>query len=129
MPENTQSGSRILVVEDEFYLADDLRALIGRTGAHVVGPVPTADQARGLIESDERVDAVLLDINLRGSTAYDLADQLQASDVPFAFVTGYDRSVLPARFADTPTVHKPMNAEKLDLLLATLLPATVPAAR
>ena len=129
MPGNDQTGSRILVVEDEYYLADDLRALIGRTGADVLGPVPTADQARSLIEGAERVDAVLLDINLRGSTAYELADQLRASDVPFAFVTGYDRSVLPARFADTPTVHKPMNAEKLDALLATLLPATVTAAR
>ena len=129
MPENNQSGSRILVVEDEYYLADDLRSLIGETGADVVGPVPTVEQARSLIESDERIDAVLLDINLRGSMAYELADLLLATSVPFAFVTGYDRSMLPARFVDTPTVDKPMDESKLDALLAALLPASLAASR
>lgn len=121
------AGSRILIVEDEYYVADDLRSLLGGSGVEVVGPVPTADDARAMIAGSDRLDAVLLDINLRGDMAYDLADELAAGQVPFAFVTGYDRSVLPDRFAQSHAVRKPVEQADLETLLSTLLrPAASP---
>lgn len=122
MSQEWNAGARILVVEDEYYVADDLRVLLGKAGMEVLGPVPTVGQARDLIGEDDRVDAVLLDINLRGDMAYDLADELRAGRVPFAFVTGYDRSVLPDRFADSPAMSKPLKADQLGSLLSRLLP-------
>ncbi|WP_419808338.1 hypothetical protein [Sphingomonas sp.] len=70
------------------------------------------------------IDAVLLDINLRCDMAYDPADELRADDIPFAFVTGYDRSVLPDRFARLPAAPKPLGAEQLVALLFSLLRPT-----
>ena len=113
MTAGSLSGSRILVVEDEYYLADDARATLAAIGAEVVGPVPTVDEASALIEGEGRIDGVLLDVNLRGEMAFDVADTLQARGVPFAFVTGYDRAALPERFSATPALGKPVLSEQL----------------
>ena len=107
------SGSRILVVEDEYYLADDARYTLLQVGAEVVGPVATVDAASALIRAEERIDGVLLDVNLRGEMAFDVADALQARGIPFAFVTGYDRTSLPKRFAAAPMLGKPVSPERL----------------
>ena len=122
------SGSRILVVEDEYYLADDARATLSKAGAEVIGPVPTADEASALIEADGGIDGVLLDVNLRGEMAFDVADALQARGVPFAFVTGYDRVALPDRFAATPALAKPVRPEQLVNLFERLAPGPRTAA-
>ncbi len=113
MVSGTLSGSRILVVEDEYYLADDARSVLSGVGAEIVGPVPTADEAAAFIEADSAIDGVLLDVNLRGEMAFDVADALQARGVPFIFVTGYDRAALPERFASVPSLGKPVDPDQL----------------
>ena len=113
MEPGTLSGSRILIVEDEYYLADDARSTMSRVGADVVGPVPTVDEAKALLDDDGKIDGALLDVNLRGEMVYAVADVLQERGVPFVFVTGYDRGALPDRFADTPTLMKPVDGEQL----------------
>lgn len=107
------AGSRILVVEDEYFLADDARFALQEVGADIVGPVPTVAEAGALIENDQQIDLVLLDVNLRGEMAFGLADILQGREIPFAFVTGYDRSVIPERFSGTPSLNKPVDAGQL----------------
>ena len=85
MASEVLAGSRILVVEDEYYLAEDARSILSEVGAEVLGPVPTVDEAKVLIEAAGRIDGVLLDANLRGEMAFDVADVLQARNIPFAF--------------------------------------------
>ena len=114
------AGSRILVIEDEYYLADDARATLSRVGADVVGPVPTVAEAKALIDADSQIHGVLLDVNLRGEMAFEVADLLQTRGIPFAFVTGYDRVALPERFAATPTLGKPVDPERLTKLFEQL---------
>ena len=38
-------GARVLVVEDEYYIADDLRRALEAAGAEVVGPFSTIEKA------------------------------------------------------------------------------------
>ena len=102
------AGSRILIVEDEYYLADDARSLLSAAGAEVLGPVPTIAAASALIEAEPTIDCVLLDVNLRGEFAFDMADDLDRRAIPYVLVTGYDRSALPDRFTDKPTLRKPV---------------------
>jgi len=52
---------RILVVEDEYFSAEELREALHRLGAEVVGPVPTGEAALALLKS-EPIDAAVLDI-------------------------------------------------------------------
>jgi DNA-binding NtrC family response regulator len=120
MVTNPLSGSRMLIVEDEYYLADDARDALIEVGAEVVGPVATVSDARALIAADGAIDGVLLDVNLRGEMAFGVADELSARGIPFAFVTGYDRSILPERFAGAASVEKPVRAEQLVRTFKTL---------
>lgn len=120
MASEVLAGARILVVEDEYYLADDACSIFSQVGADVAGPVPTVDEATAKIESDERIDCVLLDVNLRGEMAFDLADMLKTRGVPFAFVTGYNRAALPDRFAATPALGKPVDPARLIKLFEKL---------
>jgi CheY-like chemotaxis protein len=107
------AGSRVLIVEDEYFLADDARSILSDVGAEVLGPVASVSAARDFIESGAGIDGVLLDVNLRGEMAFEIAERLQTRAIPFAFVTGYDRMALPDRFADVPRLEKPVRPEQL----------------
>lgn len=112
---------RVLVVEDEYFLADDMARALRSLGAEVVGPAPTRTKALALLASGERVDAAVLDINLRGEAVFPVAEALTTRGVPFVFATGYDQSQVPASFQDVPRWEKPFDAGKLATMLPRLL--------
>lgn len=113
MTEHVLSGCRILVVEDEFLLADLLAEELEHAGAEVIGPASTIEEATSLIESAGRIDGALLDVNLGGRMAFGIADMLRNGDIMFAFTTGYDPGTLPERFADVPRLCKPLHVSRL----------------
>lgn len=88
----------ILVLEDEYLLAQELcDALIDR-GAVVLGPAASVAKGLALIQKADRLNGAILDIHLRGEPNFSLADDLLARNVPFVFSTGYDASMIPHRF-------------------------------
>ena len=99
-------GRSVLVVEDDFLIADDLRRSLESCGAGVRGPVPDVAGALGLIE-EEAPDLAVLDVNLGEATAYPVADRLRALGVPFVFATGYDRPSIAAPYRDVALCEKP----------------------
>lgn len=109
---------RVLVVEDEYFIADDISRALIRHGAEVVGPVPTVEEARALLAS-HALDLAVLDINLRGELVYSLVDELNRRGVPMVFATGYDTAAIPAEHGAIPAWSKPFDYEAL----ADLLPA------
>ncbi|MGP9821897.1 response regulator [Salinarimonas sp. NSM] len=113
---------RVLVVEDEYFIADDLAQALAAEGAEVVGPVGDAREALELI-ARERIDRAVLDINLRGELVFDVASALKARGVPFVFATGYGGNVVPNGLDDVPRWEKPFDATSLARFLATGLPA------
>lgn len=100
------SGRRILVVEDEYFIATDIKKALVAEDAIVVGPVGQLDRALALM-SRQPVDAAVLDVNLVKATTYAIADCLRASDTPWVFVTGYDGWSMPPEYRDTPRLAKP----------------------
>jgi CheY-like chemotaxis protein len=107
------AGSSILIVEDEYFIANDARSALSDVGANVLGPVASVDDARRMIDACPAIDGVLLDINLRGEMAFTLADTLLERGIPFAFVTGYDREAIPPRFAKAASLLKPVDHKLL----------------
>jgi DNA-binding response OmpR family regulator len=103
---------RILLVEDEYFLADELSQAMNASGLTVVGPAPTVAAAKKLLDA-EHVDAAVLDINLRGEMIFSLAAALRERGVPFLFATGYDSGVIPDEYADVPHVQKPFDTDAL----------------
>lgn len=124
--EHDLAGCRILVAEDEYLIADDIREALTDAGVEVLGPVATVEEAASLIAADPRIDAALLDINLRGTQIFAVADTLLERGVPFVFVTGYDRWAIPERFNDTPRLEKPIKVRQIAALLAPLVAAGAP---
>jgi CheY-like chemotaxis protein len=121
MSEQTLQGARILVVEDEYFLADDLSRTLAEAGAEVIGPAASIEDATALIADATRIDVALLDVNLRGDMVYPIADALRARGVPFVFATGYDQWALPERFSDAPRVEKPFKGYKVAAVLGPLV--------
>lgn len=111
---------RILLVEDEYFLADDLAHALRREGAEVIGPVGTLAEAARMIEC-ERFDCAILDMNLRGDMAYPLADRLEQAGTPFLIATGYNSASLLERFAGLPRVEKPFNPAQVVAAIPAIL--------
>ena len=65
MPTSTRSAPRILLVEDDYFVAIDLEDGLRDAGMQVLGPVPTAEEALALARSGHPVLAVM-DIRLAG---------------------------------------------------------------
>ena len=101
-------GLRVLIVEDEYYLADDLTVELRRQGAVVIGPVGTIEEAREQVEQTA-FDCAILDMNLRGDMAFPVADRLQEAGIPYVIATGYNSVSMPERFKDVTRVEKPFD--------------------
>jgi DNA-binding response OmpR family regulator len=100
------AGKRILVVEDDYLIASDLRRQLVAASAEVIGPVADVEGACRLIEAD-LPDAAVLDVDLNGRWSLPLADRLALAGVPHIFVTGYDAQILPDAYRATPRLTKP----------------------
>ncbi len=117
------AGLRILVLEDDFYLATDLQNALEAAGALIVGPFSDEASAEESLRQAQP-DCALLDLNLGSGPAYDLPRLLQGKNVPFAFVTGYDPVAITAEFADVPCTQKPIAARiAVDLAQRLMGPA------
>jgi DNA-binding response OmpR family regulator len=112
-------GRAVLIVEDDFYLADDTREVIEEAGATVVGPVNTAEEALSLLDR-ERADCAVVDVNLGSGPSFVLASVLQTRGIPFVFLTGYDPDVIPAGFRGIPCLQKPIDPRKVLVALGRL---------
>lgn len=111
-------GRRILVVEDEYMIADDLTCELAQAGAEVVGPAGSLPQAVALLKQAEPLDAAVLDVNLRELLAFPLIDELLERQVKVLICTGYDDAMIPERYRGLPRCEKPVLPRKL---LAALL--------
>lgn len=118
MPELSPSAARVLVVEDEYMLADALADGLTALGVQVVGPVGGLEEALALAAESE-LDGAILDINLGGETVFPLADALVARGVPYVFATGYGRDSIPEPYRGAPILSKPVDVAALKSLLET----------
>lgn len=103
---------RILLLEDDYYLATDACEWLKEAGAEVVGPVGNSKQALELL-GKERVDAAVLDINLGSGPEFDVPRHLQQQQIPIVFATGYDASSVPDEFKQSQRVEKPFRKSQL----------------
>lgn len=123
MPDLTLRHCRVLVVEDEYMLADELRLELAEAGATVLGPVGTVKDAVAIIEAEADMDGAILDANLRGEMAFPVADLLMERGVPLVFTTGYDSAVFPARFEHIVRCEKPVSMKRVTQAIGRVMHA------
>ncbi|WFU13058.1 response regulator (plasmid) [Rhizobium sp. CB3090] len=104
-------GSRVLVVEDEPFIAMELTSALKAGGFDVLGPV---DDALDLIE-EFRPDAALLDVNLRGESVTPVAMELISLKVPYLIVSAFTEEELARDefLARVPNLGKPTNLKRM----------------
>jgi DNA-binding response OmpR family regulator len=111
---------RVLVVEDDYFIASDVRDSLEEMGCDVVGPYATIEEATAAMES-ESLDAAVLDVNLSGDAVYPLAGKLMGRRVPLLFVTGYSPEIISQKFAAVPRLTKPIMPRQLQKAVALLI--------
>jgi len=114
--EATSKRQRILIVEDEPFIALALEAMLLELGFDVAGSAAQISAALELI-GRERIDGAILDVNLGSQRIDPVADILAARACPFFFTTGYAISGLPARHAGRAVLQKPFGLEQLVTVL------------
>lgn len=108
MVEQILAATRVLIVEDEYALADELSYELSRVGAVVIGPAGNLQGALDLVKSEIEIGLAVLDVNLRGEAVFPVADLLAERGIPMVFATGYDALSIPPRFAHIATFIKPV---------------------
>ncbi len=116
-------GHRVLVVEDEELISMMLVDVLEEFGATTLGPAVTVADALTLLAQGGATLA-LLDLSLKGESAYPVADRLVEAGVPFAFLTGYGLGHLEPRYAGAPLVTKPFGPAQLEETLMRLVGAS-----
>jgi DNA-binding response OmpR family regulator len=111
----------VLIVEDEFLIAMDLKQMLEEDGWRVMGPVATVGAALRLLEG-ELPSVALLDVNLRNELVTPVAESLKERGVPFAVASAFEK---PDRIggevlAGAPNVGKPTVERRLLAALAQL---------
>jgi CheY-like chemotaxis protein len=106
------------VVEDDYFIADDVCRTLEDQGANVLGPAPSVADALALLARGDRPDTALLDVKLGDEVVYPLADVLHEQGIPIIFVTAYRQKDLPEAYARTPRCEKPLDMRQLMRVLA-----------
>ncbi len=101
--------SRIMIVEDEFIVAQDLQRTVERLGHRVCGIAPSGDRAVAMAR-ELTPDLILMDIILRGGMdGIEAARTIQErSEVPVIYLTAY---------ADPATIERVKNTEPFGYLV------------
>jgi DNA-binding response OmpR family regulator len=114
---------RVLILEDDPFIALDLQGIVESEGHQVVGVHRSLEEARKRLS--DPFEFALLDIDVLDGKSFELAAALDERKIPFAFVSGSNRNDLPAKFRDARFVAKPYN----EAAIVRLLPAVAcPAA-
>ncbi|BBK36684.1 response regulator [Allostella sp. ATCC 35155] len=114
--------SNILIVEDEWLIAEDYASTLHAAGHAVVGPCSSVKAAIATIEQNP-VDAALLDMELLGERSFPVAEFLQARGIPFTFFSGHGTRDLPPAISGHAVLSKPISGATLLEAVERMCPA------
>jgi len=110
---------RVLIVEDEYLVAEEISDILRRTKFDVVVPVGMIQEAYEAVQ-DTSLDCAVMDINIGGGASFPLIDVLIERNVPVLLMTGYDQEELPVKYRSLPLLQKPLLRGELAKALGSL---------
>jgi DNA-binding response OmpR family regulator len=114
------SERRVLVVEDEWLIAEFYGDVLRSEGYEVVGPAYNIAEAQELIRQNH-LGAAILDVTLGTETSFPLAHMLAEKGVPFIFVSGRSDDEILSDFQNVPVILKPLNGDELPGAIKNLM--------
>jgi DNA-binding response OmpR family regulator len=118
-PLNSQKP-RILIVEDEYLIADLISDIVVECGCEVVGPFGTLSEAMHACQSTD-ADAAIVDLVLHDVLAYPIAEVLSRRGIPFGFATGRETAATDSAWEQQPFLGKPFAVEEVRQFIDGLL--------
>ncbi|MBN1769152.1 MAG: response regulator [Prolixibacteraceae bacterium] len=117
--------TNILVVEDEFLIAEDIAMRLSDFGYQVVAHASSASEALAVLES-QIVDLVLIDINIAGPTnGIELASIISIRfTIPFIFLTSLaNKTIVDQALTTNPSAFllKPFNDRQVQVAIELAL--------
>lgn len=114
---------RVLVVEDELFIAMEIADVLASAGFRVLGPAASVDDAFRLL-GDVRPDAAVLDVNLGRDRVTPVAAYLKSQEIPFVLASAGDPRDLAheAAFAGIENIGKPSDMSRLVATMQGLKP-------
>ncbi len=117
--------ARVIVVEDEFLVGQDIQARLEGMGYQVTAVVASGDEALSKADQDD-VDLVLMDIRLRGDMdGIETAERIRSrSGLPVIYLTAFaDEAMLERAKATEPFGYllKPFEDRELDAVIQVAL--------
>jgi len=104
---------RILIIEDDPFIAMDLQDTFEDAGFNVIGPAASVEAGLDLIER-KAPDVAMLDYNLGRETSITIANKLDEDSIPYAFLSGQtDRAVMAELSIPKKVFSKPFRAVKI----------------
>jgi DNA-binding response OmpR family regulator len=113
------SRGRVLVVEDDLAIAEELIDALNYMNFETIGPFRTSDDALAAI-ADGAPNAAILDVRLANGVSFPVARRLRDIGVPFLFMTGSVNEVID-EFAFAPALKKPVRLAALFAALDGIL--------
>lgn len=110
----------ILVVEDESLIAMMFEDFLDALGHGMAGSADNVQSALARIE-EGGIDAVILDVNLRGGElGWPVADRLAELGIPFVITTGGAGDTIAEAHRDRPILSKPFTLSSVGEVLESL---------
>lgn len=110
----------IFLVEDEAMIRMMIADMVETLGHRVVAEAGEIDQATELAKTAV-FDLAILDMNVRGTMSFAVAEALAAREIPFIFASGYDSNVAFDRFGERLVLQKPFTIERLEAAMREAL--------
>ncbi len=103
----------VLILEDDFINAQDLRNMISKLDINSVSTFSNQKDALNAMNATD-YHLALLDVNLKQETCLNIAKICHKKNIPFYYITGYGSSFLKGNgFPKAPVILKPLSTQKI----------------
>jgi DNA-binding response OmpR family regulator len=103
---------RILILEDEFFTALDIKGII-ESAVLNADVVICASVRSAKAELANPFDFAFLDVDVMDGKSFEIAEHLLAARTPFAFVSGSTADAVPPSLKGAPSLSKPFSGRTL----------------
>lgn len=100
------AGRRVLVVEDEFLIAQMVGDMLVELDCVCVGPIMTLEAGVSAAAS-VHCDAAIINLIIQGEMAYAVVEELAARNIPFCFASGTSPDGVHEKWRQRPFIRKP----------------------
>lgn len=121
---------RVLIVEDDPFVALDLESIVQDASDAEVLVAPSLADARSILRvaGHSLPDFAFLDIDLMDGRVFEIARLLRERRIPFVFVSASARAEVPLALRDAPFIPKPYRVWQIASSLPRYGAATAAAA-